>query len=214
MMPLIRFVTLLSMVLIAGGQLQAGEPVARSDRDAFARAMTMLADSRGYSCRFVQELRFAEGGSTLYSGTLQLRRPGMFLWRYIKPYEQLYVSDGRVIWHYEPDLQQAEKMSGLDVVDPAAMKLLDGRLGVDQIALLGVDHSNEDGTVYRIRLADGPELLIAFTDDGLVRWLESSDMLGNRNRMMLTRMSRSVPSEKSFRFVPPAGVDVVDLTGK
>jgi len=180
---------------------------------AFSKALQRLAATEGFSCRFRQVVYFAEGGQKVYTGTLAIRRPGLFRWQYVTPYEQLYVSDGGVIWHYEADLMQAEKMQMLDAVDPAAMKLLDGRVGVADIKLLAIDREKGGSKSYRIRIADGPELSLAFRESGELYWLESKDMLGNRNRMILTDVDRRLPEAGQFHFVPPEGVDVVDYAG-
>jgi len=180
-------------------------------------ALAKMAETEGFSCEFRQVVYFAEGGEQHFSGSLAVKRPGRFRWQYQLPYEQLYISSGDVIWHYEPDLMQAERMMGLDVVDPIAMKLLDGRVALSHIELLGTEKSGTGDTSYRILISDGerggPELLVNFLPDGNLRWLESEDALGNRNRMILIKMDREIPAENLFSFVPPEGVEVVDISG-
>ena len=203
---------LLLTLLLAVSPAAMASPEAQPDA-VFTRALERLSATVGFSCHFRQEVNFAEGGKKVYTGTLAVRRPGLFRWQYLTPYEQLYVSEGDVIWHYEADLMQAEKMKSLDAVDPAAMKLLDGRVGVKDIQLLATDKDKGGNISYRVRIGDGPELSLAFTSDGNLYWLESEDMLANRNRMILLDVDRMLPEEKLFHFVPPEGVDVVDLSG-
>ena len=38
---------------------------------------------------------------------MALSAPRLFRWEYNKPYEQLIVADGKQVWVYDPDLQQA-----------------------------------------------------------------------------------------------------------
>jgi outer membrane lipoprotein carrier protein len=92
------------------------------------RALNQMAETPGISCEFLQIVYFSDGGEQRYSGTLSISRPGRFHWKYLMPYEQLYVSDGNGVWHYEADLMQAERLQSLDAVDPVVMKLLDGRV--------------------------------------------------------------------------------------
>lgn len=202
--------TMLALLL----SLTAAQPAIASDDPVFDRLITRLAEIRGFSCDFRQEVHFAEGGEKVYTGTLLVRRPGYFRWQYVTPYEQLYVSDGGLIWHYEADLMQAERMNRLDAVDPAAMKLLDGRIGAKDVRLLAPGRREGDSTGYRVRIGDGPELTLAFRKDGSLHWLESEDMLANRNRMILLDIDKKVPAEEQFRFVPPQGVEVVDYAGQ
>jgi len=188
-------------------------PASAAGNPSFEKLIKNLSATKGFSCRFRQEVYFAEGGKKSYTGELAVRRPGKFRWHYKTPYEQLYVSDGGVIWHYEPDLMQAERLMALDAVDPAAMRLLDGRAGPDDVVLLETLPGEPGQSLYRVRIAGGPELTLAFHDGGALYWLESKDMLGNRNRMILLNVDHTLPAEAKFRFEPPQGVDVVDLTG-
>jgi len=187
--------------------------IAPDAAERLEQALAKMAATKGFSCRFRQVVYFAEGGEQHYSGRLAIRRPGHFRWQYVAPYEQLYISSGGVIWHYEADLLQAERMKSLDAVDPVAMQLLDGRIGPKDIKLLATEKLESGGAAYRIRIDRGPELLLAFSVAGDLHWLESEDMLGNRNRIILSDMNREIPSEELFLFVPPEGVEVLDITG-
>lgn len=177
------------------------------------KALSKLTRSGGFSCQFRQVLYFEEGGEQHYTGKLAIKRPGRFRWQYDTPYEQLYISSGDLIWHYEADLMQAERMRSLDMVDPVAMKLLDGRIGAKDIKLLATEKLKFNGTAYRVQIDQGPELLLAFSVADDLRWLESRDMLGNRNRMILSSVNREIPTDATFQFIPPEGVEVIDVVG-
>ena len=177
------------------------------------KALSKLTRSGGFSCQFRQVLYFEEGGEQHYTGKLAIKRPGRFRWQYDTPYEQLYISSGDLIWHYEADLMQAERMRSLDMVDPVAMKLLDGRIGAKDIKLLATEKLKFNGTAYRVQIDQGPELLLAFSVADDLRWLESRDMLGNRNRMILSSVNREIPADATFQFIPPEGVEVIDVVG-
>src|ERR1700733_1836456 len=41
------------------------------------------------------------------AGKLSLQKPGRFRWDYSQPSEQLILADGKQIWFYDKDLQQA-----------------------------------------------------------------------------------------------------------
>ena len=175
-----------------------------------AHGIARLDALKGFSCDFEQTLSYADGSQRHYAGMLDVRRPGQFRWQYLQPYAQLCISDGQGIWHYEPDLMQAEHMQSLDAVDPMAMRLLDGRIHASQIRLL----ANESGAHasvyrYRIRIGQGPRLWLGLRTDGTLVYVESVDALGNRNRITLGRFSAIAPPAEVFRFSPPAGVDIV-----
>ena len=208
-----RLVLMLVLALLAIPYMGSASAVETGAAGKLEQALSKLTKSGGFSCQFRQVVYFAEGGEQHYTGKLAIKRPGRFLWQYSTPYEQLYISSGDLIWHYEADLMQAERMRSLDMVDPVAMKLLDGRIGIKDIKLLATEKLRFGGVSYRIQIGQGPELLLAFSVADDLRWLESEDMLGNRNRMILSSVNREIPSEASFQFVPPQGVEVIDVSG-
>jgi len=177
------------------------------------QALNQLAETPGISCEFLQTVYFTDGGEQRYSGTLSISRPGRFYWKYLTPYEQLYVSDGNGVWHYEPDLMQAERLQSLDAVNPVVMKLLDGRVSRKDIELLSFESLNSDETAYRIMLNHNQELVLALTKGGELRWLESEDVLGNRNRIRFINVEKKRRPDDYFGFVPPDGVEVINVVG-
>jgi len=195
----------LAMLLLLSPQL------AVAGNDAFfQKSMAKLSGLAGFQCRFEQQMKFSDGGSQQYSGELAVRRPGMFRWQYQLPYEQLYVGDGSVIWHYEPDLMQAEKLGDLESVDPVVMRLLDGRLSPKDISI--VDRREQGGQKhYQVALESTEPVWLAFAADGHLHSIERNDVLGNINRMVLNDCAYIAPSKNLFSFSPPADVDVLDM---
>jgi len=169
---------------------------------------------KGFSCDFEQTLTFADGSTHHYTGLLDVLRPGRFRWQYLQPYAQLYVSDGRGIWHYEPDLMQAEHLKNLDAVDPMVLRLLDGQVHAADIHLLADESPGLHPAIYRyeVRIGQWTKLWIGLKADGSLVYLESVDALGNRNRITLGRFSAIAPSAEVFSFKPPPGVDIVTDT--
>lgn len=207
------FCLLLTLICWVVPTVDADSVIEVGAADRLAKALLKLTRSGGFSCQFRQVVYFAEGGEQHYTGRLAIKRPGRFRWQYMTPYEQLYISNGDLIWHYEADLMQAERMKSLDMVDPVAMKLLDGRIGIKDIKLLATEKLKFNGIAYRIQIEQGPELLLAFTVADDLRWIESEDMLGNRNRMILSSVNREIPDDATFQFMPPEGVEVIDVAG-
>ncbi len=175
------------------------------------RALNQLTEAHGFSGRFEQTIRFSDGTMQTYKGDLAVLQPGRFLWRYTKPYKQLYVSDGHVIWHYEPDLMQVEILKRVQGVDPAIMRLLDGSLELRHIILL----DKENGEIrtmhrYHVRIGAKTEVWLGLSGDHLA-YVESVDALGNHNRIRLLHMTLHPPAPAAFIFRIPPGVDVLPL---
>jgi outer membrane lipoprotein carrier protein len=185
---------------------------AHQQGDFFANSIKRMVRLPGFSCRFDQLMVFSDGGGQHYAGTLAILKPGRFRWQYEQPYEQLYLGDGRSIWHYEPDLMQAERLDNLESVDPTVMRLLDGRVKLDEIRVLEeVYDSKLDIRRYRVRIGDSPEVWLGFSKYGDLVYIEREDLLGNRNKMSLSRCAYVAPARNLFSFTPPAGVEVLDL---
>jgi len=198
-------------VAMSVGQAQATE----SSDAFFQHSLAKLGEIPGFQCRFEQRMQFSDGGSQQYSGELAVRKPGMFRWQYKLPYDQLYVGDGKVIWHYEPDLMQAEKLADLEAVDPVVMRLLDGRLALKDITIVEykLDTKNQLRR-YLVELAADSRVWLAFLQDGSLRYIERDDVLGNTNRMQFSECAYIAPSKNLFSFSPPADVDVLDILAK
>ncbi len=192
-------------------QMLASSPAwGMTARDMLLHAVHAFSASRGFSCTFQQEIQFAGGGGQRYVGRIDVRRPGRFRWEYRKPYVQLYVADGRAIWHYEPDLMQVQRLDELDAVDPVVMSLLDGRLHERDLVL--IDHeATKLGHRYMVRLGKAPPVWLEFDAEERLLAVETKDALGHRNRIEFFGCSLQLPPLQRFRFSVPEGVDVVDV---
>jgi len=175
--------------------------------DELSSMLHTLKAARGFSAHFRQSLRFSDGSKQLYRGELDVLPPGRFRWRYIEPFEQLFVSDGFTIWHYEPDLMQVSVLREMTDVDPVVMRLLGGRIDVGDVHLIEA-HPGEHR--YHVRLATETKVWIG-VQDGRLDYVEGHDVLGNINRISLENVSLQTPDVGRFVFVAPEGVDVVPL---
>src|SRR5262249_5714523 len=67
-----------------------------------------------WSADFTQTIDDGHGKVTRSAaGKLYLQKPGKFRWDYSDPSEQLILADGKQIWFYDKDLQQAN-VRGMD----------------------------------------------------------------------------------------------------
>jgi len=189
------------------------QPTLQTLPQPLEKGLQRLAALKGFSCAFKQTISYDDGSQQQFSGTLAVAKLGRFRWQYTQPYQQLYVSNGKDIWFYEPDLMQVQHLQSLDAIDPIAMRLLEGRLKPHEIKLLG--ESDKSGKViYHLRLGAQTELWLSLHDDGLPAWFESRDVLGNRNRMQLLSLQTDAPNMKKFEFKVPKGVDVLNTDGQ
>ena len=201
-----------AILLIAALLLPVGAVAGERD-DFLDRSIQRLSDFPGFRCQFEQLMLYTDGGSQRYGGDLAVLKPGKFRWQYQFPYAQLYIGDGKVIWHYEPDLLQAERLGNLESVDPVVMRLLEGRVAASEIETLEQQRDSDAGIrSYKVRVGkDAPVTWLGFLDSGELAFIEREDMLGNRNRVSLSACSYIAPPANLFSFTPPEGVEVLDM---
>ena len=181
------------------------------------QSLKTLNQLRGFSAKFVQTITYSNGDSNRYSGTIAVKRPGKFRWHYTTPYAQSYVSDGKVIWHYEPDLMQAVRMHDLGGVDPVAMQLLDGRIHAGDVQLLREEPATSNSSerrgsirAFTVRIRNRITLTLALDgNNGNLVAITHADALGNTNQIVLSAFEATVPAETRFHFTPPKGVEII-----
>ncbi|GAB4173181.1 MAG: outer membrane lipoprotein chaperone LolA [Rhodocyclaceae bacterium] len=147
------------------------------------------------------------------SGTLAFSRPGRFRWVYRQPYDQVIVGDGEKLWIYDRELNQV------------TVRSLDAALGASPAALLAGDNALE----RNFTLADGGrsdalewveanprsaeagfERIRIGMREGVPAVMELRDNFGRNTTLRFSRFERNPSLDASqFRFVPPAGADVV-----
>jgi outer membrane lipoprotein carrier protein len=171
-----------------------------------------------FRARFTQTLTStALGRKTSSSGEVTFKKPGRMRWDYEKPDKSSYVTDGGVLWLYEPDDKQAFKQDLKSSQLPAALSFLTGKgkLAAEfDITFAG----NKPGPDYVLSLSPkAPQAqvkTIQFVVDPRtydVRESVITDGQGNINDLTFAdiRVNTRVP-DALFKFTPPAGTRVID----
>ncbi len=189
----------------------AALPVVAADgaqalRDFVERTRSGRAD-------FSQTVTAPDGRRKASSGVFEFQRPGRFRFEYRKPFAQLIVADGQRVWIHDPDLSQA-------TARPQA-----AALGATPAALLAGGSLENDFTLAADGSADGLDWVRATPKardgalqsvrvgfrGGLLAALEIADSFGQRSLLRFERFEANAAiAAERFRFVPPAGTDVVE----
>ena len=206
--------TLRATVLTAAGALALvpALAVASAGRDAITR---FSADLRSLDGRFVQQVFDAQGNAGERSeGRISLKAPRQFRWEYQKPFPQLIVADGDHLWLYDPDLEQVtvRAQSFEEQTSPLAALIDPGELDRHFVV---ADGGQAEGLAWvRLKARDPDKSAVTgarlgFSGANLSRMV-FEDQLGTRTEVSFSGWSRNgaLPAGL-FRFVPPAGVDVV-----
>ena len=182
--------------------------------DAAARVEHYLAGLKTWSADFTQEIDDANGKVLRSaSGHLYLRRPGKFRWDYTAPSKQIILADGKQLWFYDEDLQQANvrNMDSTLASTPAVL-LAGGATVSSQFNITALPASGGFEWFQLIPkhpTSDFQAIRIAFADGELMRML-FADKLNQVTRLAFSNPKRNVVlAPDLFVFTPPPGVDVI-----
>ena len=192
-------------------------PVAASADDQTATAgqlNELLSQAQTMTGEFSQMTLSANGASLQETtGTLALKRPGMFLWHTAPPLEQVLVSDGEKIWLYDPDLEQVTIQQMDQRLSHTPALLLSGDVSQLQENFhieLSASSSVQDFTLTP-RDADAmfDSLRVSFSD-GVINDMQLSDPVGQRTNILFHNVELNAPlDDGQFIFEVPDGVDVI-----
>lgn len=205
-------IVLLGILLCASATEARAADAARARMEAFSTGLQSVSGS------FSQAVTDANGHrGDASDGSFALQAPRQFRWETLKPYQQTIVADGRRVWVFEPDLEQvsvrnqgvAEAQSPLTVLTDLSQ--LDRQYSATEAG-------EREGLAWLklVSKAAEPEFEYAelgFDAKALVRMV-FRDQLGNTTEIRFDGWQRNprLPPD-TFRFTPPAGVDVVGDVG-
>lgn len=149
------------------------------------------------------------------AGEMWIGRPGRFRWEYRRPYQQLIISDGRQIWIYEPDLQQATVRALDQALTETPAWLLSGERPLREsfTVTLRADISDQlqHYRLTPLRKEGGyASFELVFSTAGVLQWLDLTDVSAQVTRLKFSGLQRNAAVASAiFGFTPPAGVDVM-----
>ena len=176
---------------------------------------------RDLRSRFEQTTRSvalgAAGSVTKSSGVVVFAKPGMMRWSYEEPEPSLVVSDGKILWLYDPTRFEAQRLPVTGgYLSGAAIQFLLGEgdvLGAFRVE--AVSCSAEEANLELVpRRPASYEKLRVKTEVTTGELLETSitDLLGNVTTVVFSDVQANLgPGLETFRFDPPEGVRVIDL---
>ncbi|MGZ8981588.1 MAG: outer membrane lipoprotein chaperone LolA [Burkholderiaceae bacterium] len=186
-------------------------PADAASMDQLRAFLTQTTTARG---DFVQRVS-ARTGSTqpVTSGSFVFQRPGKFRWSYVKPYEQLIVSDGARLVLYDKDLNQVtiRKLGAALPSSPAS--ILFGSNDFDKEFEVS-DAGARDGLEWvqakpRARDSTFERIEIGFKD-GLPLAMLLADNFGQVTQLTFAKVERNPKLDSgAFTFTPPKGADVL-----
>lgn len=185
--------------------------------DAVAQLESFFQTTNTLSGDFTQQVFETKGPRiSQSSGSFELARPGQFRWSYLKPHEQILVSDGHKLWIYDKDLAQVTVRAVGKALGRAPITLLGGSAPLRESYTLSDDGSRNGLSWVKLvpkdlKNSQFQRVLLGLKGSS-VQQMVMFDQFGHRTVIAFSHLKRnaSLPA-KDFKFVPPKGVDVVDM---
>lgn len=205
-------------VLLGLASLNAAQAVVSAIDPATDRLEQRLASWENLQGNFKQEI-YGDTEELIEStrGVLHLKKPGKLRWEVSSRDKTLIVSDGKHIWHYDPELQQAT-VDVFDLKSTSPLLFLTGNtqhLGknfmVKEVSGLLCNEQADACFEMTPRSSDAmfQWIRIGFAKGALLG-LEFLDQLGQHGWISFSKMKVNKPmSDSLFHFDPPKGTDVV-----
>ena len=216
----------------AGSNGDAADDAAlREERSRCAVAASRAVQDRyesveDLSARFEQRTRSVALGvgsaaeSTESSGRVFFAKPGRMRWEYETPRPSLVVSDGAVMWLFDPDSREAQRLRVTgSYLTGAALSFLLGTGQLEDEFLVTADECT--AAIARLVLTPRKEAsyerlgLEVSRENGEVRSTAIHDLFGNVTEVAFTDLeTNGSPPVSTFQFEPPAGTRVIDLANE
>ncbi|UCV02352.1 outer membrane lipoprotein chaperone LolA [Dechloromonas denitrificans] len=147
------------------------------------------------------------------SGLVAISRPGKLRWDIQKPYPQLVVGDGEKIWIYDTELKQITVRKAGQAINGSPAALLSGNNDLEKnFTLKDVGEAEGMAWVEAIpKTSDSgfESVRLGFVGSDL-KAMELHDSFGQATHIRFSRLERNpVLPAATFKFTPPAGVDIV-----
>ena len=201
------------LVVVLGLLFAGGVQAAAEQADALKNKLARL---HSYQASFVQTVVDAKNQPVQEAGEgmLTLKQPSLFRFETLSPEPNLFIGDGKTLWHYNELLEQVSLYDATKEVNRTPFVLLTS----NDASLWQQYEVSGEGQQFVItpKSADNPvrQLTLTFAGVGLSH-MAVLDNNGQRSEFEFLAIQNNVNIENTlFKFEAPAGVEVDDLRNK
>ncbi len=182
---------------------------------AIGNLKKFIAETSTVSANFSQTL-YDKSRRTIQDskGSMQFERPEKFRWSYAKPYEQIIVGNGKEVWFYDHDLNQATVRPFNLAIGSSPAALLAGNSDLEENFVL-TELGLQEGMEWLEAVPKNKETMfefiqMAFSPQGTLKLMALRDSLGQTTLLTFSELEKNPQlSESLFNFTPPASADVI-----
>lgn len=202
-------------------------PTAATEQQATANLVKQLNGVKSLTANFEQTTKATSGSKApqkkglsaqhmnqTFKGVMKVAKPGKFYWETTSPAKQTIVTSGKMVWIYDPDLQQVIRQNLDEQVANTPALLLSGNTS-QIMQSYRVTQPNKGKTYYTLypKKSDGAfqSLTISFGANKAPSLMILEDSLGQTTyvRFNNVKVNATIP-ESTFNFTPPKGTDIID----
>ncbi|BCK17845.1 outer membrane lipoprotein periplasmic chaperone LolA [Vibrio cholerae] len=170
-----------------------------------------LAMSEGFSATFNQQVLSPEGKVILAgNGKVDIARPSLFRWETETPDENLLVSDGTTLWHFDPFVEQVTLYRAEEALEQTPFVLLTRNKASDWDAY----HVEEKGDVFTLTPtaldSNQGRFQITISEKGVVQGFKVIEQDGQQSEFIFSKVKQQKPNASVFNYKVPKGVEVDD----
>ena len=185
---------------------------AENAETAAQRLHLLLKPINSLSADFTQQIMGQDNKQLQrLTGNLSLKKPNQLRWNVLAPMPQLVISDGKLVWLYDPDLEQVVIQSFSDDFMANPISILLGDL----------DQLNRDFTVslisddrFSLKPKQKNSLFVAIQlrfMDSVLSHIEYQDSFGQNTQLTLSQVKLNPQLAKNtFVFDIPQAVDIIN----
>lgn len=175
---------------------------------------TYFAGWTGMRANFEQRVYDADNVlQELSQGILSIGMPSKFKLSYTKPYEQLYLADGKKLWFYDKDLEQVTVSKQKNKLAQTPAMILSNPQQLDKYYHIKTLSDSDNVAAFDLKPKDNnsqfENIRIGFID-GKLKHMELRDSFSRITFLEFSNMKKNpVFAKDEFIFTPPKGVDVI-----
>jgi outer membrane lipoprotein carrier protein len=210
-----KFWILLSIVLLSPALIAATNESSSQLKMLLDRLQKHYQQTTSFSAKFQEEIAPAGGTKREREGIVYYRKPGRMRWEFGGDDKELIVSDGKLLYNYQPDLNQViETPLEQAFKSSAAASFLLGIGNVQRDFDASMPKSPPADGLAHVKLApkNGGDTIEIGIDPATLdlKTLLLTDALGDVTELTFSDLKDGAPLDnKLFEFVAPAGADIV-----
>ena len=149
----------------------------------------------------------------LSKGILSIGMPSKFKLKYTKPFEQLYLADGKKLWFYDTDLEQVTVSKQKNILSHTPAMILSNPQNLDKYYQISLLSESASVAAFDLKPMDQnsqfENIRLGFVN-GKLKHMELRDSFSRITFLEFSDMKKNPTfSKNEFVFTPPKGVDVI-----